>query len=124
MVDCGTAGSVKQGSKLVTDTKRCMDTDGLTRHEAQRNTGSKSDQFSKDQWGHTIRVFHHNEEQKGTSHICRWEYGSVNDCVCKCFHPSDWSDSAIIEGNIASQARVTKSASQYPILTAKDDSRR
>jgi hypothetical protein len=115
MVDCATAGSVKQSEKLVTDKKRCMDTDDETRHEGQRGLIVKDDDFSKDQWGHTIRVFHHNNETQGTSHICRWEYGAVNDCVCKCFHPSDWTDSAIIEGNKASQARVSKTASQYPI---------
>ena len=54
----------------------------------------------------------HGKEQNGESHLCRWEYGTTNDCVCKCFNKADFSDSEIARRALAPVVRTGKTAAQ------------
>jgi len=71
-------------------------------------TSDGSPASSRAAYKNHLVVSHNNAEQNGEAHICRWEYGQTNDCVCKCFNRAEFSDSEIARAGHVSTVRIKK----------------
>jgi len=53
-----------------------------------------------------IKVQHSGSELHGTAHLCRWEYGQVNGCECRCYDPKMYTDAFLNARNASPKKRV------------------